>query len=69
MTNLDKAISCQGDYYCLIECCGMTAHFLNSKNLEYEVTKGEKVFYVPDGEQLKVVVYYAAKHPNPAPLT
>jgi hypothetical protein len=34
---------------------------------EYEVTKGDRVFYVPDQEQLKVVVYYAGKHPNPAP--
>jgi len=36
---------------------------------EYEVTKGDRVFYVPDEEQLKVVVYYAGKHPNPAPTT
>ena len=34
---------------------------------EYEVTKGDRVFYVPDEEQLKVVVYYAGKHPNLAP--
>ena len=34
---------------------------------EYEVTKGDRVFYVPDQEQLKVVVYYAGKHPNPSP--
>ncbi|MCW5314353.1 hypothetical protein GTQ43_11200 [Nostoc sp. KVJ3] len=34
---------------------------------EYEVTKGDRVFYVPDEEQLKVVVYYAGKHPSPAP--
>ncbi|AVH64378.1 hypothetical protein CDG77_05425 [Nostoc sp. 'Peltigera membranacea cyanobiont' 213] len=34
---------------------------------EYEVTKGDRVFYVPDAQQLKVVVYYAGKHPSPAP--
>jgi hypothetical protein len=34
---------------------------------EYEVTKGDRVFHVPDTQQLKVVVYYAGKHPNPAP--
>ncbi len=34
---------------------------------EYEVTKGDRVFYVPDEEHLKVVVYYAGKHPNSAP--
>jgi hypothetical protein len=34
---------------------------------EYEVTKGDRVFYVPDEEQLKVVVYYAGKHPNLSP--
>jgi hypothetical protein len=34
---------------------------------EYEVTKGDRVFYVPDEQQLKVVVYYAGKHPFPAP--
>lgn len=34
---------------------------------EYEVTKGDRVFYVPDEEQLKVVVYYAGKHSNPSP--
>ncbi|OKH16620.1 hypothetical protein NIES592_03050 [Fischerella major NIES-592] len=34
---------------------------------EYEVTKGDRVFYVPDKQQLKVVVYYAGKHPSPAP--
>lgn len=34
---------------------------------EYEVTKGDRVFYVPDEELLKVVVYYAGKHPSPAP--
>jgi hypothetical protein len=34
---------------------------------EYEVTKGDRVFYIPDEQQLKVVVYYAGKHPNIAP--
>ncbi|WP_414561719.1 MULTISPECIES: hypothetical protein [unclassified Anabaena] len=34
---------------------------------EYEVSKGDRVFYVPDEEQLKVIVYYAGKHPSPAP--
>ncbi len=34
---------------------------------EYEVAKGDRVYYVPDEEQLKVVVYYAGKHPKPAP--
>jgi hypothetical protein len=27
----------------------------------------DRVFYVPDEGQFKVVVYYAGKHPNPAP--
>ncbi|MBE9208163.1 hypothetical protein IQ244_16830 [Nostoc sp. LEGE 06077] len=35
---------------------------------EYEVTKGDRVFYVLDEQQLKVVVYYAGKHPNIAPV-
>lgn len=35
---------------------------------EYEVTKGDRVFYVPDEEKLKVVVYYAGKHPQSAPV-
>ncbi|WP_193199100.1 hypothetical protein [Nostoc sp. MG11] len=34
---------------------------------EYEVTKGDRVFYVPHEEQLKVIVYYAGKHLKPAP--
>ncbi|MBD0302895.1 MAG: hypothetical protein ICV85_12185 [Tolypothrix sp. T3-bin4] len=33
---------------------------------EYEVTKGDRIFYVPDEELLKVIVYYAGKHPNSA---
>ncbi|BAZ27688.1 hypothetical protein NIES4074_01150 [Cylindrospermum sp. NIES-4074] len=35
---------------------------------EYEVSSGDRVFYVPDEEQLKVVVYYAGKHPKNAPI-
>ncbi len=35
---------------------------------EYEVTSGDRVFYIPDEEQLKVVVYYAGKHPKNAPI-
>jgi hypothetical protein len=34
---------------------------------EYEVTSGDRVFYVPHQEELKVVVYYAGKHPKTAP--
>ena len=34
---------------------------------EYEVTKGDRAFYVPAPEQMKVVVYYAGKHPSPGP--
>ncbi|MBW4666783.1 MAG: hypothetical protein KME60_04915 [Cyanomargarita calcarea GSE-NOS-MK-12-04C] len=36
---------------------------------EYEVTKGDRVFYIPDEDQLKVVVFYAGKHINPAPAS
>jgi hypothetical protein len=35
---------------------------------EYEVTKGDRVFYIPDEEPRKVVVYYAGKHPKSAPI-
>jgi hypothetical protein len=35
---------------------------------EYEVTGGDRVFYVPDETQLKVVVFYAGKHIQPAPI-
>jgi hypothetical protein len=35
---------------------------------EYEVTKGDRVFYVPDAQQRKVVVYYAGEHPKNAPV-
>jgi hypothetical protein len=34
---------------------------------EYEVSKGDRVFYIPNEEQLKVVVFYAGKHIQPAP--
>lgn len=34
---------------------------------EYEVTGGDRVFYVPDQTLLKVVVFYAGKHIQPAP--
>lgn len=34
---------------------------------EYEVSKGDRVFYIPDENQLKVVVFYAGKHIQPAP--
>lgn len=34
---------------------------------EYEVSKGDRVFYIPDEKQLKVVVFYAGKHIQPAP--
>lgn len=36
---------------------------------EYEVTGGERVFYVPHPEARKVLVYYAGEHPKKsAPL-
>jgi hypothetical protein len=31
---------------------------------EYEITGGDRVFYVPDEQQKKVVVYYAGEHPK-----
>ena len=31
---------------------------------EYELTKSERVFYVPEPEKRKVIVYYAGKHPK-----
>ena len=31
---------------------------------EYEVTSGERVFYVPELQNLKVIVYYAGEHPK-----
>jgi hypothetical protein len=34
---------------------------------EYEVTSSDRVFYVPDEEKRKVLVYYAGKHPKSAP--
>jgi len=35
---------------------------------EYEVTKGDRVFYVPDAKGRKVIVYYAGEHPKNAPM-
>jgi hypothetical protein len=34
---------------------------------EYEVTKGDRVFYKPIPAEQKVVVYYAGEHPKAAP--
>lgn len=34
---------------------------------EYEVTSAERVFYVPDPQKRKVLVYYAGEHPKNAP--
>lgn len=34
---------------------------------EYEVTSSDRVFYVPDEEKRKVLVYYAGTHPKTAP--
>lgn len=34
---------------------------------EYELTGGDRVYYIPNEEQLKVIVYYAGKHPSIAP--
>jgi hypothetical protein len=34
---------------------------------EYEVTSGDRVFYIPDEMQKKVLVFYAGKHIKPAP--
>jgi len=31
---------------------------------EYEITGADRVFYVPNPQQLKVVVYYAGEHPK-----
>lgn len=31
---------------------------------EYELTKGDRIFYVPDLAIQKVTVYYAGKHPK-----
>lgn len=35
---------------------------------EYEVTSGDRVFYVPDEENRKVLVYYAGVHPKSTPI-
>ena len=35
---------------------------------EYELTGSERVFYIPYESDLKVVVYYAGRHPKAAPV-
>ena len=35
---------------------------------EYEVTGSDRVFYVPDEDKRKVLVYYAGTHPKSAPF-
>jgi hypothetical protein len=35
---------------------------------EFEVTSGDRVFYIPDIDRQMVVVYYAGKHPTVAPF-
>jgi hypothetical protein len=35
---------------------------------EYEVTSGDRVFYVPDATSKTVSVYYVGKHVTPAPF-
>jgi len=34
---------------------------------EYEVTSGDRVFYIPNEDLKKVFVFYAGKHIKPAP--
>uniref|UniRef100_A0A0C1N6R0 Toxin n=1 Tax=Tolypothrix bouteillei VB521301 TaxID=1479485 RepID=A0A0C1N6R0_9CYAN len=34
---------------------------------EYEVASGDRVYYIPNTEKLKVIIYYAGKHISPAP--
>lgn len=34
---------------------------------EYEVSSGDRVFYIPDENQMIVFVFYAGKHIKPAP--
>jgi Txe/YoeB family toxin of Txe-Axe toxin-antitoxin module len=34
---------------------------------EYEITKGDRVFYILDEQQKKVIVYYAGEHPKGTP--
>jgi hypothetical protein len=34
---------------------------------EYEVTSGDRVFYIPDEDNKKVFVFYAGKHPKSVP--
>ncbi len=35
---------------------------------EYEVTSCDRVFYIPDPEKQKVLVYYAGSHIKPTPI-
>lgn len=35
---------------------------------EYELTGGDRVFYIPDRKVKKVTVYYAGPHPKSAPV-
>jgi hypothetical protein len=35
---------------------------------EYEVTSGNRVFYVPNEQYKTVLVYYAGKHLTPVPF-
>ena len=35
---------------------------------EYELTAGDRVFYVPDPKVRRVTVYYAGPHPDSAPF-
>ncbi len=35
---------------------------------EYELTGSDRVFYIPDEIHLKVIVFYAGKHIQPAPI-
>jgi hypothetical protein len=34
---------------------------------EYELTSGDRVFYIPDEDNKKVFVFYAGKHPKSVP--
>jgi hypothetical protein len=34
---------------------------------EYELTGGDRIFYIPDPKTRKVIVYYAGPHPRKAP--
>ncbi len=39
-----------------------------SERLLLVLAKGDRIFYVPDEDKLKVVVFYAGKHIQPAPI-